>query len=99
MTMAMGHFINRLNWKLFHTRQVFEDPRSRAFDKRHSVETAREEPLGEMGVAADAIGRGNSLYRVTWGWLIRKAMARLDIDPQRYSFLDYGSGARARRCC
>ncbi len=45
-----------------------------------------------MGVAADAIGRGNSLYRVTWGWLIKKAMARLDIDPQRYSFLDYGSG-------
>jgi hypothetical protein len=29
---------------------------------------------------------------VTWGSLITKAMARLDIDPRRYSFIDYGSG-------
>ncbi len=56
------------------------------------METAREEPLGEMGVAADAIKRGNNFYRVTWGWLIKKAMAQLDIDPRRYSFIDYGSG-------
>jgi hypothetical protein len=71
---------------------TFEDSRSRAFDKRHRVETAREELLGEMGVAADAIKRGNTYYRVTWGWLIKKAMAQLDIDPRRYSFIDYGSG-------
>ena len=84
--------VRRLKWKLFKARLVFEDPRSRAFDKRHNVETAREERLGEMGVAADDVRRGNIYYRVTWGWLIKRAMAQLDIDPRRYSFIDYGSG-------
>jgi len=84
--------VSKLEWRLFRARLAFEDPRSRAFDKRHHVETAREELLGEMGVAADAIERGNAVYRVTWGWLIKKAMAQLDIDPRRYSFIDYGSG-------
>jgi hypothetical protein len=83
---------NRMKWKIFQTRLAFEDPRSRAYDRSFNVETAREEPLGDMGVAADAIGRGNSLYRVTWGWLIYKAMAHLDIDPEDYTFIDYGSG-------
>jgi hypothetical protein len=81
-----------LKWKLFQARLAFEDPRSRAFDKRYNVETACEEALGEMGVAADAVGRGNSFYRVTWGWLIEKAISHLEIDPQRHSFIDYGSG-------
>ena len=88
----MDQFVNRLKWKLFQIRLALEDPRSRAFDKRHSVETTREEALGDMGVAADAVERGNSVYRVTWGWLIEKALGRLDIDPQRYTFIDYGSG-------
>ncbi len=93
--MATGFSVDlasRLKWRLFRARRVFEDPRSRAFDRRHHVETAREELLREMGVAADAINRGNTVYRVTWGSLIRKAMAQLDIDPRRYSFIDYGSG-------
>ena len=84
--------MSKLKWRLFQTRLAFEDPKSRAFDKRHHVETAREEPLGESGVAADAVKRGNSVYRVTWGWLIEKALAKLDIDPRRYTFIDYGSG-------
>ena len=84
--------VSKFAWRLFRARLAFEDPRSRAFDRRHHVETAREEPLGEMGVAADAIKRGNNEYRVTWGWLIKKAMAQLDIDFRRYSFIDYGSG-------
>jgi hypothetical protein len=84
--------VSRLNWRLFRVRRAFEDPRSRAFDRRHHVETAREEFLSEMGVAEDAVARGNTVYRVTWGSLITKAMARLDIDPRRYSFIDYGSG-------
>jgi hypothetical protein len=82
----------KLKWKLFQARLAFEDPRSRAFDKRYNVETAREEALGEMGVSTNAVGRGNSVYRVTWGWLIEKALARVDIDPHRYIFIDYGSG-------
>jgi hypothetical protein len=84
--------LNRLKWRLFRARLAFEDPRSRAFDKRYHVETAREEPLSEMGVSTDAVERGNTLYRVTWGWLIQKAISRLDIDPRLYSFIDYGSG-------
>jgi hypothetical protein len=81
-----------LKWRWFRTRLKFEDPRSRAYDKRHHVETAREERLGDMGVAADAVQRGNAYYRVTWGWLIRESIAKLDIDHSRYTFLDYGSG-------
>jgi hypothetical protein len=84
--------LNKLKWRLFRARLAFEDPRSRAFDRRHRVETAREEHLGEIGVAPDATKRGNSVYRVTWGWLIKEALAELDIDPRRYSFIDYGSG-------
>jgi len=34
---------------------------------------------------------------VTWGSLIKKAMAQLDIDLRRYSFIDYGSG-KVRPC-
>jgi hypothetical protein len=89
---TMNSLTNRVKWKLFHTRLAFEDPRSRAFDQKHNVETAREEPLSDMGVSTDAVGRGNSVYRVTWGWLISKAMARLEIEPERYTFIDYGSG-------
>jgi hypothetical protein len=89
---AMVSFMNRVKWKIFQTRLAFEDPRSHAFDNRYNVETAREEPLGEMGVPADSIGRGNSLYRVTWGWLISEAMSHLEINPERYTFIDYGSG-------
>jgi hypothetical protein len=81
-----------LKWRWFRARLKIENPRSRAYDKRHQVETAREERLGDMGVAADAVQRGNTYYRVTWGWLIEHAIAKLDIDPRRYSFLDYGSG-------
>jgi hypothetical protein len=84
--------VSRFQWRMFRARLAFEDPLSRAFDRRHCVETAREEPLGEMGVAAHAITRGNSVYRVTWGSLIKRAMAQLDINPNRYSFIDYGSG-------
>jgi len=84
--------VRRFKWRLFRARLAFEDPRSRAFDRRHRVETAREELLSDMGVAADAIKRGNTVYRVTWSSLIKKAMAQLDIDPRRYSFIDYGSG-------
>jgi len=73
-------------------RLTVEDPRSHAFDRRYKVETAREEGLGEMGVSSDDIERGNGVYRVTWGWLIEKAFARLDIDFHRYTFIDYGSG-------
>ncbi len=84
--------MNRLKWWIFKARLALEDRKSRAYDARHHVETTREEKLGEMGVAADAVKRGNSLYRVTWGWLIEKAFARLDIDAARYTFIDYGSG-------
>lgn len=83
---------SRLTWRLFRARLAFEDPRNRAFDRRHHVETAREEHLGKIGVSPDAVERGNSVYRVTWGWLIKKAIAQLDIDPQRCTFIDYGSG-------
>jgi hypothetical protein len=84
--------VSRLKWRLFQVRIAIEAPRSRSFDRRHRVETAREELLREVGVDSDAVERGNTVYRVTWGWLIEDAMAQLDIDPCCYSFIDYGSG-------
>ena len=44
--------VSRLKWRLFRARLAFENPRSRAFDRRHRVETAREEHLKEIGVAS-----------------------------------------------
>ena len=84
--------MKRLTWLLFKARLAFENRRNHAYDARHRVETAREEPLGTAGVNANAVKRGNAIYRVTWSWLIEKALARLDIDPRHYSFIDYGSG-------
>lgn len=88
----MAGMADRLKRLEFRLRLAIEDPLSRAYDAAHGVETAREEPLGEVGVASRDIKRGNSLYRVTWGSLIDQAMRRLDIDHARYVFLDYGSG-------
>jgi hypothetical protein len=76
----------------FRARLRIENRRNLAYDSRHNVETAREEYLGHMGLAADAVKAGNSVYRVTWAWLIERALARLDIDAARYTFIDYGSG-------
>jgi hypothetical protein len=86
------NYINKLKWRLFGLRLVVEDQRSRAFDKRYNVETAREEALGEMGIPSGDVERGNGVYRVTWGWLIEKALAQLNVDFGRYTFIDYGSG-------
>ena len=90
--MDLSDYINKLKWRLFGWRLVVEDQRSRAFDKRYNVETAREEPLGEMGIPTGDVERGNGVYRVTWGWLIEKALAQLNVDFGRYTFIDYGSG-------
>lgn len=85
--------MNRLTWWLFRARLALEDPRSRAWDARHGVETAGETALDEAGVAAGAVARGNGVYRVTWGGLIDRALRALDIsDHERWSFVDYGSG-------
>ena len=82
----------QLKWKLFNLRLKLENRRSRAYDARHGVETASEVRLSDAGIAAQDVERGNTLYRVTWGWLIREALARLRIDHARYTFIDYGSG-------
>jgi hypothetical protein len=82
----------QLKWMLFRGRLRIENRRNCSYDLCHNVETAQEELLGDVGVAADATMSGNSVYRVTWGWLIEEALARLDIDPACYSVIDYGSG-------
>ncbi|HTP82785.1 MAG TPA: class I SAM-dependent methyltransferase [Alphaproteobacteria bacterium] len=83
---------HRLKWALFRARLRLEDCLSRAYDVRHNVETAREEPLAECGVPAADVERGNTIYRVTWGSLIRKALRELRIDHTQYTFIDYGAG-------
>ncbi len=85
--------MGRLTWWMFRARLALEDPKSRAWDARHGVETAAETALGDAGVAGDAVARGNGVYRVTWGGLIGKALGALDIaDPGLWTFVDYGSG-------
>jgi hypothetical protein len=83
---------DRLEWALFKARLRIEDRLSRAYDLRHDVETAQGEALAACGVAPEDIERGNSVYRATWGSLIRASLARLRIDHSRYTFIDYGSG-------
>lgn len=85
--------MKRLSWWLFRARLRLEDPKSRAWDARHGVDTAAEVPLGAAGVAAGAVARGNAVYRVTWGGLIDQALKALDVtDHGRWTFVDYGSG-------
>jgi len=83
---------HRLKWALFRQRLKIEDRLSRAYDAAHNVETAGEAHLADCGVPAEDIDRGNGLYRVTWGWLIRKSLRQLRIDHSRYTFIDYGAG-------
>jgi hypothetical protein len=83
---------NRVKWALFRARLRVEDCLSRAYDIRHHVETAREELLADCGVPGADIERGNTVYRVTWGSLIRKALRELRVDHSRYTFIDYGAG-------
>jgi hypothetical protein len=82
----------RLKWTLFRLRLRMEDQRSRAYDAKHGVETATEVRLSDVGIAAQDVERGNTIYRVTWGWLILEALAQLRIDHTSYTFIDYGSG-------
>ena len=82
----------RLKWALFRARLKIEDRRSQAYDARYNVDTAAEEQLADCGVPQEDVDRGNTLYRVTWGWLIRKSLRQLRIDHSRYTFIDYGSG-------
>ena len=82
----------QLKKKLFRILLKLEDRRSLAYDAKHGVETAGEVALGDVGVAAQHVGRGNTVYRVTWGGLVQKSLAQLRIDHARYSFIDYGSG-------
>ncbi|MBV8538833.1 MAG: hypothetical protein JO128_24760, partial [Alphaproteobacteria bacterium] len=79
-----------MKWTLLRTRLRFENYLNRAYDIRHNVETAREELLADCGVPAAHAERGNTVYRVTWGSLIRKALQQLRIDHARYTFIDYG---------
>jgi hypothetical protein len=78
--------------RLFRLLLKLENRRSRAYDAKHGVETAGEVQLAAAGVAVRDVERGNAVYRVTWGWLVQKALAQLRIDHARYSFIDYGSG-------
>lgn len=82
----------RIKWALFRTRLRFENYLNRAYDIRHNVETAQEELLADCGVSEADVERGNTIYRVTWGSLVRKALRRLRIDHTRYTFIDYGAG-------
>ncbi len=96
LTKALGAaqqpFSNRLNWRLFRARLKIEDTFNHAYDAKYNVQTAKEEQLADCGVSREDAQRGNSLYRVTWGWLIRKALRQLHVDHSRYTFIDYGAG-------
>lgn len=85
--------MGRLTRWRFRLALLLEEPRNRAWDARHGVETASDIGLAAAGVAAADVARGNGLYRVTWTGLIRRALGALDItDHARWTLVDYGSG-------
>jgi hypothetical protein len=87
-----GNLAQRVKWKAFALRLMIEDRHNRAYDDKHSVETAREVSLDAAGVGQDDVRRGNSRYRATWERLIRRAIEELEIDCSRHTFVDYGAG-------
>jgi SAM-dependent methyltransferase len=90
---------NRLTWltdyakfRYFAYRHRRERPINLAFDRLHNVETADELPLESVGVPQADVARGNSIYRPLTERLFRAAIASIEIDVPRFTFVDIGSG-------
>lgn len=69
-----------------------QEAADRAFDAYYGTETAGEERLENLGIAAGDVARGNGRYRPVWSDVFHQALAALGLDCERFTFVDYGSG-------
>ncbi len=69
-----------------------QEAADRAFDAYYGTETAGEELLQNLGIAAGDVARGNGRYRPVWADVFHQALAALGLDCERFTFVDYGSG-------
>lgn len=70
----------------------FEMARNRLFDMRCGVETRVVTALSEQGVPATEAAQGNNLYRPIWASEFRHLMKAIDVDPRKFTLVDFGSG-------
>jgi hypothetical protein len=82
----------RRRWPRFFARLQVEAERNKEFDRRFGVDTAEELPLEAAGIDPKDRDRGNSLYRGMWEPVFHDIMRILDLDFERFTFVDYGSG-------
>jgi SAM-dependent methyltransferase len=66
--------------------------RNRLFDWRYGVETRLVTGLAEQGVSAAQAAEGNNIYRPIWISEFRHFMRAIDVDPRKFTFVDFGSG-------
>lgn len=70
----------------------FEMLRNRLFDLRYGVETHLVTGLAEQGVSAAQAAEGNNIYRPVWVSEFRAFMRAINVDPRKFTFVDFGSG-------
>jgi SAM-dependent methyltransferase len=62
-----------------------------AFDREHGTDTAGTRPVSSMTVPPEIAAKLHG-YQATGAAFFENALAIAQIDPERFSFIDYGSG-------
>jgi SAM-dependent methyltransferase len=88
----MARQLDQWKWRWFAFRLRRQAHRNVDFDQAHGIETAMEVPLEAAGVASAEAARGNGIYRPLTEQLFRAAMASINIEAERFTFVDIGSG-------
>jgi hypothetical protein len=78
--------------RAFNARLRQEQLREQEFDRRYGVETGGDTILTEIGLSAEAAQRGNNVYRSVWQDVFHRALRRVPIRHEDFTFVDYGSG-------
>jgi SAM-dependent methyltransferase len=84
--------LDQWKWRWFAYRHRRQAHLNVDFDHAHGIETAMEVPLQVAGVPSDDVARGNGIYRPLTEQLFRAAMASINIEAERFTFVDIGSG-------
>jgi len=63
-----------------------------AFDSKYATDTAGYRDIRSLDVIALPAARYAGRYEPSSAELVRSALERLQIDPERFSFIDFGSG-------
>lgn len=82
----------RVTWSLFPRRSLRQNIVNSRFDAEHGTDTGPELALVDAGVPVDQTARGNAVYRAVWESAFHAAMRALPMNPEGFTFVDYGSG-------